>query len=321
MIKVPRLALILFALGFGAFHGILGLLYLQQYERSEYATIAISLYFVALLLTLLSRPGLRLKTPIAIFNLLVTVAIPILIAQAIQEGYVVGYSTWYVAGLATLMGITAIRRHPVLAWIGVLFMVAEVVIWGGLSTLFSSGIVGALLLVTAAQGASIAITSSTKAANEAKSKALDNEAALVAASAARAERKRRVKEALRGSLPLLEQIVAKKGNLTKDQKLAAMLAEASLRDQIRGRMLIEPVLVEAISNARTRGVEVQLLDDGGISELDPADRTALLRRVASELGGINSGKVVIRSVAGEEWTLTVAAIRKDSDRPDLFLRL
>mgnify|MGYP006197371859 CR=1 FL=1 len=115
--------------------------------------------------------------------------------------------------------------------------------------------------------------------------------------------------------------VAKNGNLTKDQQLAAMLAEAALRDQIRGRMLIEPILVEAIASARSRGVEVQLLDDGGIVDMDPQERLDLLERVAQELGAINSGKVVIRSVAGEDWKLTVAAIRKDSDRPDLFLRL
>jgi hypothetical protein len=321
MIKVPRVALILFSLGFGAYHGILGLLYLTQYDKPEFATFAISLYFVALLLTLLSRPGLRLKAPVAYFNLLVALVVPILMAQAIQYDYAFGYSTWHVAGLATLMGITAVRQHPILAWLGVLFVVAEVLIWGGPETLFNSGIIGAMLLVTAAQGASSAITSSTKAANEAKSRVLDNEASVLAASAARAERKRRVQEALRGSLPLLEQIVSKNGDLTKDQQLSAMLAEAALRDQIRGRMLIEPILVDAIASARARGVEVQLLDDGGMVEMDPQERLDLLERVALEVGAINSGKVVIRSVAGEEWKLTVAAIRKDSDRPDLFLRL
>jgi hypothetical protein len=68
-------------------------------------------------------------------------------------------------------------------------------------------------------------------------------------------------------------------------------------------------------------VEVQLLDDGGLDELDPIELDQLLNRVARELSQIQSGRVVIRSVAGEDWRLTMAAIRKGADQPDLFLRL
>jgi hypothetical protein len=31
--------------------------------------------------------------------------------------------------------------------------------------------------------------------------------------------------------------------------------------------------------------------------------------------------VVIRSVSGEDWNLSVVALRKGEERPDLFLRL
>ena len=80
-------------------------------------------------------------------------------------------------------------------------------------------------------------------------------------------------------------------------------------------------LTEQARLARTRGVEVQLLDDGGLDELEPDELDQLLDRVARELSKIQTGRVVIRSVAGEDWRLTMAAIRKGADQPDLFLRL
>jgi hypothetical protein len=63
------------------------------------------------------------------------------------------------------------------------------------------------------------------------------------------------------------------------------------------------------------------LDDGGLEDLDEGDLEQLLDRVARELSKIQAGRVVIRSVAGEDWNLTMAAIRKGADQPDLFLRL
>ena len=321
MIRVPRLALSLIVLGFGLYHAVLGLINLGEYQKPLPAALAISFYVVALLLALGARPGLKIKTWHAFLNLVVTVTVAIFMARAIDRDYSFGYTTWHIAGIATLMAITMVRGHSILAWLGVAFVVAQVLIWGGVGTIFSAGIVGAVLLVVAAQGASYALTSSALAANQFRDQALETQAATSAASAARVERKRRVRETLRGSLPMLELIVAKEGKLTEAEKATSKLSEAALRDQIRGRMLVAQVLVEAIHEARARGVEVQLLDDGGMDELSELERLELLTKAATEISNIQSGKVVIRSVAGENWKLTIAAIRKDSDRPDLFLRL
>lgn len=321
MIRIPRLALVLFPLGFGLFHAFLGVVNLSEYQRPNAAALSIVLYLVALLLSLTARPGLRIKTWLAIFNVAVAIAVAILMAAAIERDYTFGYTTWHIAGIATLMGLTMVRGHSVLAWLGVIFVVAQVLFWGGFGVIFSSGIVGALLLVFAAQAASYTLTSSALAANEYRNQALETQATTAAQSAARAERKKRIRETLSGSLPMLELIVAKKGKLSAAEKSQSRLSEAALRDQIRGRLLVQQVLVDAVHEARSRGVEVQLLDDGGLDKLSVEDRRELLSKAAAELSNIQSGKVVIRSVAGEDWNLTIAALRKDSDRPDLFLRL
>lgn len=321
MIRLPRFALVGFTLAFGLYHAVLGVLNLGVYDNSSLAMIAIGLYLVALLVSVLDRPGLELSRKYAHLNLLVAILVPILMASSIHFHPIEGYATWHVAGIATLMAVTAVRQHRAIAWLGVSFSVLEVLLWGGLGIFFTSGIIGALMLVTAAHASSNALRSSVNAANEYREMELSNTAASMAKTAARKERQERVALALKTSLPFLEAVVAKKGKLTASEKAQALVIEANLRDQIRGRMLLTERLEAEVLAARQRGVEVQLLDDGGLNSVEDDLRLELLERVTEELSKVQSGKVVIRAVPNEQWKITMAAIRKESDRPDLFIRL
>jgi len=321
MIRVPRFAMIGFTLAFGLYHAVLGVLNFLNYDLGNVALVAVAIYLIALFISLLSRPGLELKPIFAYFNLVVSLAVPVLMSYAIDPEMVSGYSTWHVAGIATLMGITAVRQHRAIAWIGVGLEVAVVLIWGGFGILFNSGVIGALMLVGAAHGASNTLRASAMAAKEYREQELSTNAARAAKSAARKERQERVDQALKTSLPFLQRLVAKKGKLTAEEKSESLLIERSLRDQIRGRMLLSPELVNAVKAARRRGVEVQLLDDGGLEDTPESERLELLSQVTQELEKIQAGKVVIRAVEGEDWKITMAALRKESDKPDLFIRL
>jgi hypothetical protein len=219
------------------------------------------------------------------------------------------------------MAILAVRQHPYLAWIGTGFLIIQTLVWGGIDVAFSSGVVGAFLLVLAAQATASLLARSADAAQEFLEQAVATEAATAATSAARQERQARVQEALSESLPLLDLIVKRRGKLSEKDRLLAVLKEHELRDQIRGRSLMHPDLIKAARSARSRGVEVQLLDDGGFENVDPTEVATTLKKVAKELNKITAGKVVIRASQGEGWRLTMAALRKEADRPDLFLRL
>ena len=321
MIKLPRIALSFFTLAFGIYHAILGLLNIGEYQNQMFAMISIALYLVGLIGAVASFPGLRMRTELAWLALFVAISVPIFMAGAISRDAAFGYTTWHVAGIATLMAVTAVRQHSVLAWIGVVFLIIQTLIWGGPDVLFTSGVFGAFLLVLAAQATSSLLSASARAAEESLDRAVLSDAQAAANTAVRAERQKRIQETLREALPLLDMIVHNKGKLSGPERFEAALKEHELRDQIRGRALLHPQLVSATRSARTRGVEVQLLDDGGLDGLDEPTRRELLLRAARELASIESGKVVIRAVAGESWRLTMAAIRKDADRPDLFLRL
>ena len=321
MISLATSSLQLFAMTFGIYHAVIGLLNLDSYQSPSYVMIAIVLYFYVLLLTVFYPSGIKLPAWVANLNLTVAVVLPLIVTAGLGSNPQTPYTTWYVAALGTLFAITAVRSHRVVAWIGVGIVIAEVLAFGGLSVLFNAGIIGALLLVMGAQAASNELQGSEFLAQQFRERTLATEAATAAQSAARAERESRVKQTLSGVLPQLSKIVELRGDINPEDKKLALLTEAELRDQIRGRGLMHPALIEATRLARIRGVEVQLLDDGGFEDLEPSQVQEILDRAALELASVNTGKVVIRSVSGEAWRLTMAAIRKGAEQPDLFLRL
>lgn len=320
-IRLPRFALSAFTLAFGFYHAVLGLLNLSGYGQPNMAHIAIALYSLALVLAVASYPGLKLRDGVAWIVVTIAILVPFLVTTALAGLAPTGYTTWHVAGVATLMAILTVRQHPVMAWLGISFLIAQTITWGGFGVLFTSGVFGAFLLVLAAQATSSLLAASTKAAQEFRDKSITTDAQTAANSAARAERQKRVQQTLSQALPLLQRVVEAGGDLSPQERQQAALTENELRDKIRGKELDHPVLNAEVRAARLRGVEVQLLDDGGLADLSRVDRDELLYKVAQSLESVRSGKVVIRAAAGERWSLTVTALRKGEEKPDLFLRL
>ncbi|MEY4558891.1 MAG: hypothetical protein RL024_1049 [Actinomycetota bacterium] len=336
MIQLSRAAISIFALAFGMYHGVLGLLNFSHYEHPLYAVVAIGVYFLGLIVAVFDQPGLRLKDSKAVFSFVIALAIPLLMAASVSGSHRDNHSTWYVAGVATLMAVIALRQHKVLAWSGVILMSTQVLLWGGIGLLFSAGIFGALMLVTAAHSASVTLASSAKAAEDFREQALITSAATAAKTAARNERQLRVEQALGTALPILNKIERQAGNLSPEDREQALALEAILRDQIRGRHFDleailrdqirgrhfdSPRLLSEISAARARGVEVQVLDDGGLDQLSEQQRDKLLAEVAKHVSTVFEGRLVLRSVADETWAVSVTATRPGSDSPDLFVRL
>ena len=321
MIRLSRLALAAVAILFGLYHALLGFLFLGEYQNPAFAIVGLIAYLSALLLATFDKSGLKMRAVSAAIVLIVSISLPQLIFAALGEVRQGSYTTWHIAAIGTLLAIVTIRKFAVLAWIALAITSLEVIEWGGPDVIFNSGLVGALLLVATAQAASWALGSSSKSAEEFRRRALAIDTATAASSAARTERTERLNQTLKEVLPLLEKISDSTGNLTKAERLKAQLTEAELRDQIRGRNLLSIDVVSETRNARMRGIEVQLLDDGGLDDLSQEDRTPYLWEVASRLKGVKAGKVVIRAAKGDSWRVSMAAIRKESDSPDLFIRI
>lgn len=321
MISLSRTLLSLIAFLFGSYHGILGLLNLSSYSNQGWALISIALYFLALIVSVFVTRGLAMPTWAAMLNLVISSAISLVLVQLVPFESLDGYATWYVGGIGTLMAITAIRSHKFPAVIGMVVMTALTIALGGVETVFTTGLIGSWLWLAVGIGSSNGIRSSGKAAADFFEKAVQTSRSIEASSAARAARQKRIDSTLKGSLPMLTKIWKQNGLLSDTEKKKARLLEAKLRDEIRGRGFVSEGLVTAIDKARKRGVEVQLLDDGGLVGLSDKELETITGRIALEVEKVKSGKLVIRAVPGENWRVTVVALRKNSNTPDVFLRI
>ena len=311
----------IFALGFGFYHAVLGLINFTKYERPIPAAVALVIYLAVLILVTRFRNELRLPNAMTAVAVLAALAIIGLTLYAIGE--VKNYPTqlWFVVGIGSIMGILAWRNRGVVAWIGIIALVTSLLVWGGTEVLVASGVAGSLALVAGSQGAAMALKSAQRSASEFLDRRIDANLESEDLTIRRAGSQLRLKTALDSSLPLLRMIQQKEGKVTSSDSKKLRLAEAGIRDQIRARGFQDEGLIAAVFRARERGVEVQLADDGGIDALGTEKKEILFKELSQTLSGIKVGKVVIRSVAGESWTVSLFASNPSGASQDVFLRL
>lgn len=321
MLRLSRWQLGAMAMGYGLYHAFLGLVSLGEYREPMLVYWALLIYLLTLIAIVIDKPGLKLRPLTAFVAVAIALVIPLLVFDALGEVRQSSYATWHIAAVGTVLAIVAIRQFPKAAWMGTVVVTLEVLQWGGTDVIFNSGLIGTWVLVSVGHAASIALQNSERSAAEFRNRAFSLDTAAAASSAARAERTQRLRETLSEVLPLMRKIVRSAGELSEKDRVAALLKESELRDQIRGRNLLTEDVVKATRAARRRGVEVQLLDDGGLDDLDARSRLPYLQEVAQRLAKIKAGKVVVRASQGDGWRVTMAAIRKEADRPDLFIRL
>lgn len=319
---MPNRALVsLVTISFGLFHAVLGLAVLDRYQRQDLPLIAIGIYAIAVIFVTITAEGLALPKICTWICVGVAAVVPALVNSSLADYQAGNYTTWYVTGIGTLLGITAVRQGRLPAAIGTVLLVVQVLAFAGLGAIFNSGLMGAVVLVFVGLISAFILASAESEAESYRSQTTATLAATAANSVVRQERKARLSQTLSRARPLLEQISSQAGALDENQRLEARLLEAELRDEIRGRSLMTEKLRQVVRGLRESGVEVQLLDDGGIDDLDEASREELLDQVSHAISKVSAGKVVVRAVRGETWRITVAALRKESASPDLFMRL
>ena len=283
------------------------------------STIALVLYLLVGLTSILYYRELKMPLALALLNLAVGLSLPTLVNLTLPENFLGTTATWYVTGVATLMAITAIRQHKAVAWIGTVSLVGQVFAIGGFEYLFNTGLGGAIALVAAAHALSVGLENSAKQRQLYLETAKAMEAATAADSAARQERSKRITTTLQGTLPMLQKIAS--GKLTDQDRQDAKVLEAELRDEIRGRNLVTPKLKTTIQAARLRGVEVILLDEGGLDGAPETLKEQITDRLARELEDISEGRVAIRARQVGQARVTFVASRSGTAKPDKFLKI
>jgi hypothetical protein len=319
MIRLPRWFIVIVTTMFVLSPGVIGIMELFKTGFIFTSFAAVVIYLAVGLAAVFYYRELKMPTALAIVVTATSLLIPILVSVNLEPSALGTPATWYVTAVATILAITAVRQQRVWAWNGLTILTLELLSWGGIDALFVSGLGGAIGLVGAAHAISVGLERSAKQTSEYLEKAKATQAATAADSAIRQERSERITATLEGAVPMLWTIAS--GNFSAEDRREAIVLEAELRDEIRGRMLINSRLKASVRSARSRGVEVVVLDEGGLSDLGELDRDLLRNRLADELDEINSGRVTIRSPQLAGVRATFVASRTGTAKPDVFLKL
>lgn len=324
MIVVRRGIMIGLAGLFSLYHVVLAVFSLGTPQHPQPVVIAIVLYIAATIATLWPTKRAALPHWLAAFDLAVCLAIQILVTSQLDPDANNGYATWYVAAVGTLLTIVAVRYRMGWAWVGIGILALHSMVWAGPFAVVPLGVIGSMLWVliaTAVMRGIIRASRETVAFVQAEREAADWHAAQ---DAHLYVRQLRVLQTKRISLPMLGRIVESDGDLSDEDRAECFRLEAALRDEIRGRRLLDDSVRHEVMRARRAGTEVVLLDDGGLDDTPEDDLARIRGRIAQALRETPTEKLIIRTAQGGEATaVTMVGLSagEDPDDPDIDLWL
>jgi hypothetical protein len=282
---------------------------------------ALLLYVYCAAATLLFFRGLQLPRWQAAINLVAGAALPtIVIAQReLIDDHSIG--AWVVMGTALILTATAVRQQARFALIGLALLLGVLIVEYGAGAASTAGLAGALVFVLAGLGVSRGIARTTREMSKFKAKEVESRSKIAELEAASLERQRRLSQVLGTAVPLLSVIRDMKSPLDEELKQSAKIVEATLRDNLRGRDLLNLAMTNEVQRLRNLGVEVLILDEGGTESLSSTERNDLLNKAVTALQVVTQGRVTIRSPKADEFKLTVVATTPGRAEPVLSLRL
>ncbi|WP_144276246.1 hypothetical protein [Demequina sp. NBRC 110053] len=257
--------------------------------------------------------------------LAVVIVSSVLVATNLTDAESLGRATWHLGSNTWLLFFLALRRRAAMAWLGMAAMAAITIAWAHVS---GRGVVAGVMMLNTHVGILLVGTLFATALRRTGRRIASLERRSIAAAAEQAEsaaaeeiRRTRSGELARLAVPLLEQIAAG-GPFEPSDRARFRLAEAALRDGVRGRSLMLPEVVQAAAGARSRGVAVTILDDRGSLPTDGDSAERLSGAVVAALEAASAGTVTIRLVpAGRSTALTIVAsegehVRRTTLAPD-----
>ncbi|HEY8590250.1 MAG TPA: hypothetical protein VIL55_11930 [Naasia sp.] len=323
MIALRRNIMVGLAGLFSLYHTVLALFSLDKPASSGPVLLAIGLYAVATAASLWPTKRTSLPFWLAAFDLGVCLAVQVLVTSQLDPQANNGYATWYVAAVGTLLTIVAVRHRIGWAWVGAGLLVLHTIVWAGPFALAPLGVLGSLSWVavaTAVMRGIIRASRETAAFANAEREAADWHAAQEAHLYVR---QLRVIQTKRISLPMLRRIVESEGDLSDEDRAECFRLEAALRDEIRGRRLLDDSVRHEVTRARRSGAEVMLLDDGGLDDMDDDDLSRVHARIAQAMRETTTEKFIIRTVQSGDVAVTMVGLSagEDPDDPDIDLWL
>lgn len=295
-------------------------LLLPNFPARTIEIAALVIYFLVGIPTLVAFSGLRIPIWLGLVNLAAAVILPALIILQRNEIQNEKVGAWVVMGTAVILTATAVRQHPRLAVLGLASLITQMVLNYGPISFISDGLVGAIVFVLAGLGVSRGIRTANQDTEKylaQQTKSLGTIAALESAQLARQER---LQEVLSQAIPMLTKITEATEAMDSHSRQQAKLLELTLRDEMRGRALMTKAMKAEVARLRELGVEVAVLDEGGMDDLEPAEKDEILSKAISALQVVAAGRVTIRAPRNESFRLTVVATISGQAAPVVNLR-
>lgn len=321
-IGVPRYLIVGIAALFSGYLVVLAISTIEIPRHPFPVFVALGLYLVATTISLVPWGPARMPIWMAAFNVAVVFAMTLLVSSEIDLARPggTGYATWYVAASGVLLTITSTRHRHTFAWIGIAFLILQTAIWAGPLAIVGLGVIGSTSWVAVSHILSVALA---KAAKDAQRFALAEREATDWQAAQEAhvhERQFRLGQTSAMALQMLRQIQESNGDLTEEQRQECLHLEGAIRDEIRGRKLLNDAVRDEVMNARRRGATVTLLDEGGIDDLPDDELERVLNRLALAIHETNADKVIARTVPeGSDIAVTVVGLRSIADGESVAL--
>jgi hypothetical protein len=308
-VGVPRWIIVGLAALFSAYVIALGV-YAIDIPRSPYPAIGgMVLFAIVVVLTLLPFGPAQMPVWMAAFAVPSVVAITLVVSSQVDLNTTLGYSTWYVAGAGIILTIVCTRGRPRWAWAGVIFLVIHTTIWAGPLNLVNLGVIGSASWVTVAYVIRRALTGAARDSRRftiAERETTDWQAAQEAHVT---ERQFRLGQTSAMAVRMLETIQKRAGNLTPEERVESLNTEGAIRDEIRGRKLLNDAVRDEVMDARRRGATITLLDEGGLDDLSEVDLERVLGELAAAIRGTDADRVIARTVPeGSGVAVTVVGL-------------
>jgi hypothetical protein len=309
-VTVPRAYIIGIAALFSALHVAIGLYSIRAVSDPSPVLAAIVLYAAATGASLVIRSTTSMSSALACADIVIVLLIVILASTNLDPAALLPSQTWYVAACGTLLTIVTTRHRLVFAWLGCGILVVHALLFGGTWLFLGSGVIGSVTWVAGAHAIGTGMARARADARlfaDAEREATDWQALQ---EAHLSERQARLEKIGDVALAMLQVIRESGGELTAVQRQECLYLEGAIRDEIRGRRLLNDAVRRDVMAARRAGTSISLLDEGGLDDLDEAQRDRVLDRLADAIRATPADRLVIRTAQEtSDVAVTVVGLR------------
>jgi hypothetical protein len=232
----------------------------------------------------------------------------------VHGGHLGTADVWAMAGVTCVALQLLWRGHHVVPWATMAAMSVLLWIAGGFAQIEDLGVLTTILALGVIAAAGRVLGWYSRQMQEYAGTEREALEWRVAQNAYQQAHQQRIEQTGALADAMLQRIVAADGRLDQADRDECRLLHQAIRDETRGRLLLNDAVREQVRLHRRRGAIVQLLDDGRLSALAPAALARLQDDIAEKIAPLASDRIIIRSgtqrESGED-TVTIVATSLD----------